>query len=144
MTGGEGRSGGAAEPKDGLVAVVAAVVRRGDRYLLGRRPQAKRHGGMWEFPGGKLHPGEAPSEGLRRELKEELGLACAGHGRPLWSARDPGSPFVIDFLAVDAEGAPAALEHQEVGWFTLEELREMPLAPTDAAFVAVLAGSGRA
>lgn len=120
------------------VPVVAAVVRHGDRYLLGRRPDEKRHGGLWEFPGGKLLDGEDGAEAVRRELDEELGLACRTVGATVWSARDSGSPFVIHFVEVEAEGRPEAREHTEVGWFTLAELREMSLAPTDAAFVDAL------
>lgn len=129
-----GREGGARSP----VPVVAAVIRSEGRYLVGRRPRAKRHGGLWEFPGGKLHEGEDRAEAVRRELAEELGMEGRAAGAPLWSARDPGSPFVIDFVEVEARGEPRPLEHSEVGWFTLEELRTMPLAPTDAAFVAFL------
>jgi 8-oxo-dGTP pyrophosphatase MutT (NUDIX family) len=125
------------------IPVVAAVIRRNGRYLVGRRPEAKRHGGLWEFPGGKLHPEEDPGAAVRRELREELDLVCGRVGDPIWSARDPGSPFVIDFLRVEADGEPVAHEHQEVGWFTMDELREMELAPTDAAFVAFLVDHGR-
>jgi 8-oxo-dGTP pyrophosphatase MutT (NUDIX family) len=53
--------------------VLAAVIRRQDRYLVCRRPAHKRHGGLWEFPGGKLEPGETLLEAARRELREELG-----------------------------------------------------------------------
>jgi mutator protein MutT len=120
------------------IPVVAAVVRHGDRYLLGRRPEEKRHGGLWEFPGGKLHDGEDAAKAVRRELDEELGLACRTIGTTLWSARDPDSPFVIRFVEAEVEGRPEAREHSQVGWFTLEELEGMALAPTDAAFVDAL------
>jgi 8-oxo-dGTP diphosphatase len=52
--------------------VTAAIVVRDGRVLLTKRPEDKRHPGMWEFPGGKVDPGESPEEALRRELKEEL------------------------------------------------------------------------
>ena len=131
-------------PSGEPIPVVAAVVRDGDRFLLGRRPESKRHGGLWEFPGGKLRPGEDTLAGLRRELDEELALRCRGAGAVLWSARDPGSPFVIDFVEAEVEGRVEAREHEAVGWFTVEELRTMPLAPTDAAFVARLDGEAGA
>ena len=57
------------------VEVVAAVLMRDDgRFLLGQRPAGKVHSGYWEFPGGKIERGEAPTAALRRELSEELGI----------------------------------------------------------------------
>jgi 8-oxo-dGTP diphosphatase len=126
------------EPR--LVRVVAAVVQREGRYLLGLRPYAKRHGGLWEFPGGKVHAGESTLDAARRELAEELDLRGVTLGRCLLSVRDEGSQFVIDFHDVEVEGSPTALEHEAVGWFTPDELRSLPLAPADARFAAGLAG----
>ncbi|MEQ9401530.1 MAG: NUDIX domain-containing protein [Longimicrobiales bacterium] len=123
------------------IAVVAAVIVRHGRYLLGRRPEHKRHGGLWEFPGGKVGADESLAEAAARELDEELSVACAGVGAHLWSSGDPGSPYRIEFVEVRIDGEPRALEHTEVGWFTTGELREMPLAPTDRAFVERLARS---
>ena len=57
-----------------LSRVVAAVIERGNRVLLAQRPAAKRHAGLWEFPGGKIEEGEQPRDALRRELEEELGI----------------------------------------------------------------------
>ena len=124
----------------GTVRVVAAVVERRGRYLLGRRPVEKRHGGLWEFPGGKLDPGESVLDGARRELAEELALAVAGVGELLLSVADGKSGFVIDFVEVHGEGDPVALEHEALGWFDPEEMFTMALAPADAAFVRHLLG----
>ncbi len=121
------------------VPVVASVVRRGDRYLLGRRPAAKRHGGLWEFPGGKVLEGESRLEAARRELAEELDLAVVSLGDLLLSVHDEGSPFVIEFFETVAEGTPVAREHTDLGWFGFPELRSLALAPADARFVAHLA-----
>ena len=121
------------------IAVVAAVVRRAGRYLLGRRPEHKRHGGLWEFPGGKLLEGESRLEGARRELAEELGLEVLSLGALLHSVRDPGAPYVIEFVEVEARGEPTAHEHSSVGWFTPAELANLALAPADARFAARLA-----
>jgi 8-oxo-dGTP pyrophosphatase MutT (NUDIX family) len=121
--------------------VVAAVIRRDGRYLVGRRPPAKRHGGLWEFPGGKVLEGESRLDAAARELDEELGLAVISLGRLLFSVEDPGSPFMIEFHETDAAGHPRALEHTELGWFTPAELAEMDLAPADARFVRNLSAS---
>jgi len=117
------------------IRVVAAVIECEARWLVGRRPEGKRHGGLWEFPGGKVDSGETPTEAARRELFEELELQTDELGPFLMAVEDAGSPFVIEFFRVSVSGAPKALEHSEIGWFSIDELRDMPLAPADAAFV---------
>jgi len=120
------------------VRVVAAVVGRDGRYLVGRRPEQKRHGGLWEFPGGKVDPGEDWLAAARRELREELRMDATAVGRVLLEVVDPGSPFLICFVEVEAVGDPDPLEHTSVGWFTPHELSQLPLAPADARFVSLL------
>ncbi len=122
-----------------VVRVVAAVLRREGRYLLGLRPQRKRHGGLWEFPGGKVDPGESTLEAARRELAEELELEVTSVGDLILSVADGRSPFVIDFVDTVALGSPSALEHDELGWFTVDDMLEMRLAPADARFAEHLA-----
>lgn len=122
-------------PHPTTVRVLAAVVRRGDRVLVGRRPAGKRHGGLWEFPGGKLHDGEDDAAAATRELREELALEVTAVGRELFAARDPGSPFLVAFVEVEARGEPRALEHDEVRWASPDELRALALAPADERFV---------
>ena len=120
------------------IPVVAAVVVRDGRYLVGRRPAHKRHGGLWEFPGGKVDVGESMLEAARRELAEELSVSTNGIGRTLFSSRDGDAPFVIHFVEVEIDGEPMPHEHSEVAWFTPSELVRLPLAPADAAFVGEL------
>lgn len=120
------------------IPVIAAVIRRDGRYLVGRRPDDKRHGGLWEFPGGKVDPGEDWLQAAHRELTEELDMSAAAVGEVLLSVHDDGSPFVIHFLEVEAEGDPTPLEHTAVGWFTPDQMAELPLAPADARFVSRL------
>ncbi len=120
------------------VPVVAAVVLRHGRYFVGRRPDHKRHGGLWEFPGGKLDPGETWRDAAARELDEELGLQLVRLGSTLFEVRDPNSVFVIRFVEAEVAGTAVPREHSAVGWFTPVELSTMPLAPSDAAFVATV------
>jgi 8-oxo-dGTP diphosphatase len=117
------------------IRVLAAVIRRDGRMLLCRRPAHKRHGGLWEFPGGKLEPGEDLLAAARRELDEELGLRATSIGDVLFDCHDPGSVFIIEFVEVVVEGEPVAHEHDELRWATAAEAAALPLAPADAAFV---------
>jgi 8-oxo-dGTP diphosphatase len=124
------------------VEVVAAVVRRDQEYLVCLRPAHKRHGGLWEFPGGKLDPGESLAEAARRELHEELAVEVVRVGPVLHRAHDPGSPFTIRFVEVEIRGDPVALEHDALVWAAPDGLLDLPLAPGDRAFVLAVLASG--
>jgi mutator protein MutT len=78
--------------------VLAAVIRKNGKYLICQRPLHKRHGGLWEFPGGKLEPGESLEETIRRELREELAVELKRLGQHLLEFEDPGSQFTICFV----------------------------------------------
>lgn len=122
-------------PQDGtLIRVLAAVISDGDRYLVCRRPAHKRHGGCWEFPGGKLEPGETLLEAARRELKEELGVEVLSAGESSFTSQDPGSPFLIEFVKVEISGFPHVREHDAMRWVEAQELQTLQLAPSDRAF----------
>jgi len=123
------------------VDVLAAVIRDGDRYLVCRRPAEKRHGGLWEFPGGKIQAGESRLQAAARELREELDLRVVQLGETVGSHRDPESPFVVHFVEATVEGSPTALEHEELRWVTAAELRNLSLAPADREFADRLTGS---
>lgn len=126
----EGPPGG--EP---LVRVLAAVIQRQERFLLCQRARHKRHGGLWEFPGGKIEPGESLLHAARRELAEELALETIAAGDVVFRMRDPGSLFVIEFVPVDVTGEPRALEHEALAWVTLADAAALALAPSDRAFI---------
>lgn len=125
-------------PSTAKIRVVAAVVQRADQYLVCQRPAHKRHGGLWEFPGGKLELGETVLQGAHRELHEELGVEVTGVGRQLFSIQDPGSVFEIEFHETLITGTPTCLEHQALAWATVTEMSSMNLAPSDQAFVRFL------
>lgn len=126
--------------REGTVRVLAAVIQDLGRYLVCRRPLHKRHGGLWEFPGGKLEPSESDLDAARRELHEELDLDVTGVGRELLAVHDPGSPFLIAFIEVTVQGTPTCHEHLELRWCTPAELVLLNLAPTDRRFAAELLG----
>jgi len=115
--------------------VIAAVIQRNDQYLLCQRPIHKRHGALWEFPGGKVHDGETDFGAISRELAEELAVRVTHVGETRFSDRDPGSDFVIEFLDVEIEEEPVCHEHDALQWISLGDALELPLAPSDRAFV---------
>jgi len=121
------------------VRVVAAVIRRDRRYLVCERPAHKRHGGLWEFPGGKCEPDESDLDAARRELREELGVDVTRVGAPLHAVRDEGSPFLIVFVPVEIDGEPTPHEHAALRWCAVEELPAIALAPSDRRFAERLA-----
>lgn len=122
--------------------VVACVISDEEgRVLVARRPAHKRHGGLWEFPGGKLHDGETLRDAADRELREELGMHVVD-ADPVaeFMAHDPGSPFRILFLRVVTSGSPVATEHERVAWFEPHGEWSPNFAPADAAYVGFLRG----
>ena len=126
------------------VRVLAAVINRDGRFLICRRPPHKRHGNLWEFPGGKVEVGESDLVAARRELAEELGVVVTTVGAVEFSVHDAGSPFVIEFLRVTIEGEPVCKEHSELAWAVSNELLGYDLAPSDrryAEFLAQAAGA---
>jgi len=124
------------------VRVVAAVIQRDCKLLICLRPADKRHGGLWEFPGGKVNNGETDSKAVARELSEELGVETLFVGAELFSVADAGSVFEICFLQAEIEGEPAPLEHDELAWASPSDLLSYDLAPSDRKFAAFLVGGG--
>lgn len=119
--------------------MVAAALQRADgRWLLHRRPPHKHHGGLWEFPGGKVDPGEVPVNALVRELREELGIGCdASFLSPAHFAQElqgeAGRHTVILLYSLkDWHGTPIALEAGAVvDWFLPEQIAALPRPPLD-------------
>ena len=104
------------------VPVTAAIIEREGRYLVGKR-RAGRFVGKWEFPGGKLEKGETPEEGLRRELREELGVeAVIG---PLFQEvvwpYDHMTVRLLFYRATILSDEPRAIDHSELRWASLED-----------------------
>lgn len=117
--------------------VVACVIQDGSgRVLVGRRPGHKRHGGLWEFPGGKVRHGETLAQAADRELGEELGVRVTDAAdTPDYVRADPDSGFRILFLRVQIEGEPEELEHEALAWVHPAEVSGETYAPADAAFL---------
>lgn len=122
------------------VDVALGILRRGDRCFLQRRdPAAAVLPGLWEFPGGKVQPGESPEAALRRELREELEWEAEGlDALEVHRHAYPGREVVLHpFL-----GAGAGLLRTSLawGWFTLAEARRLPVPEANHRLLEALAG----
>lgn len=121
--------------------VVAAIIRGPDgRILLSQRPPHKHKGGCWEFPGGKVEPGEALDDALARELEEELGLHASAC-RPFMTIEHhyPELSVRLCFREVTAfEGRPVGREGQPVQWFAPEELTALAFPEANQPVVKAL------
>lgn len=121
--------------------VLAGVMRdASERVLLAQRLPGKHLAGMWEFPGGKLEPGEAPFEALARELREELGVTVQ-HAVPLIRVpcRRPERDLLLDAWVTDRwEGTPQSLEGQALQWLLAAAIDPSMLAPADRAILQAL------
>ncbi len=134
-----------AEPAAGrvLLVVACALVDPDGRVLLARRPEGKPMAGLWEFPGGKVHPGETPEAALIRELKEELGIGAEASclapftfaSHPLGGDRHLLMPL---YLCRRWEGAVRAREGQALAWVRPQRLRDYAMPPADKPLVAML------
>lgn len=120
-----------------MIEVVAGVLHRDGRVLIAKRPAHKRHGGLWEFPGGKIESGEDAHMALVRELREELGIEIAASA-PLVSVRDGHIALHARRVEVFA-GEPQALEHDQVVWAQPRELLRFAMPPVDRPVRARLA-----
>ncbi len=123
------------------IEVAAGIIWRGDRFLAAKRPEGKPRAGFWEFPGGKREHGESMEETLHRELREELGIACASVMPWRTFSHDyPEMTVILHFMHVtEFFGEPAPHDGQELRWITPEEARLLPFLPADEGIVAVIA-----
>ncbi|WP_299817857.1 (deoxy)nucleoside triphosphate pyrophosphohydrolase [uncultured Jannaschia sp.] len=124
-----------------LVSAVALVDPDG-RVLLAQRPPGKSMAGLWEFPGGKVEPGETPEAALIRELQEELGIdTWASCLAPLTFASHAYETFHLLmplFVCRKWHGRPAAREEQVLKWVRPGNLKDFPMPPADVPLVPVL------
>jgi 8-oxo-dGTP diphosphatase len=121
-----------------MLQVVAAIIERDGRILICRRKPEQSHALKWEFPGGKVEPGETPEQGLTRELEEELGIrGAAGDEITRYEYAYPGkNPILLIFFRVTAFlGEPENLVFHEMRWETPGRLAEFDFVEGDRDFL---------
>jgi 8-oxo-dGTP diphosphatase len=126
-----------------VVTVVAVVLLDADnRVLLAQRPEGKAMAGLWEFPGGKINPGETPEAALIRELDEELGVDIrASCLAPLTFASHAYETFHLLmplYVCRSWRGKPTPREGQKLAWVAPRRLRDYPMPPADIPLIPVL------
>jgi len=125
-----------------LLVAAVALVDADRRVLIAQRPEGKALAGLWEFPGGKIEPGENPEQALIRELEEELGIstksACLA---PLSFASHSYETFHLLmplYVCRKWQGTPVAREHAALKWVRPQALRDYPMPPADEPLIAAL------
>jgi 8-oxo-dGTP diphosphatase len=122
--------------------VVAALVREGGRILMSRRRPDQAMPNLWEFPGGKVEPGEHPEAALIREVREELGceIAVEGIHEVVFHAYEEFDLYMLVYASRISSGAPRAIEVAEVAWVEAAALPALDLLPADYPLARKLAG----
>jgi 8-oxo-dGTP diphosphatase len=121
-----------------MVQVVAAIIQRDGRVLIGQRQPDQSHPLKWEFPGGKVEPGETPQQALTRELEEELAIRNArGPEITRYEFTYPDKPPIalIFYRVAEFEGEPQNLIYREMRWEARAELRTFDFVEGDRDFI---------
>jgi len=129
-------------PKKLLLVVACALVDTDGRILLAQRPEGKSMAGLWEFPGGKVEPGETPEQTVIRELHEELGIvtrvACLAPLTFASHAYDDFHLLMPLFICRRFEGIPQGREGQALKWVRAKALRDYPMPAADEPLIPFL------
>ena len=125
-----------------VLVVACALVDPDGRVLMAQRPEGKHLAGLWEFPGGKVAPGETPEAALIRELAEELGISThASCLAPLTFVSHAYETFHLLmplYVCRRWQGEPVGREGQPLRWVRPQRLRELPMPPADLPLIAPL------
>ncbi|MCR9072691.1 MAG: (deoxy)nucleoside triphosphate pyrophosphohydrolase [Alphaproteobacteria bacterium] len=125
-----------------VLVVAVALVDVDGRVLIAKRPEGKKLAGLWEFPGGKVDPGETPEAALIRELREELGIdtheSCLAPLTFASHAYDDFHLLMPLYVCRRWQGDVARREHADLAWVRPVRLRDYPMPPADAPLVAMI------
>ena len=120
-----------------MLEVVAALLRRGEKFLICRRPMHKARGGQWEFAGGKVELGETKQQAIIREIREELSLTISA-GEVAAETVHAYPDLTVHLSLLEAEILSGELnqnEHSDIAWITLRDVHKYDLCPADRALV---------
>lgn len=130
------------EPRRLVLVVAAVLIDANNRILLARRPEGKTLAGLWEFPGGKMEPGEAPEVSLIRELREELGIdasrACLAPFTFVSHSYEKFDLLMPIYLCRQWQGHPEGREGQKLAWVEACDLDQYPMPPADIPVIPFL------
>jgi 8-oxo-dGTP diphosphatase len=117
-----------------IINVVCAIIEKDGRILAARRSDAQPHGGFWEFPGGKIDPGEDENAAIIREIREELGITVSVKKRlsPVTFNYPDKTVTLIPFICAAGPKTPRPLEHAEIRWVDESEAQGLSWLPPDA------------
>ncbi|EGD29171.1 mutator MutT protein [Streptococcus sanguinis SK72] len=123
-----------------IIHVVAAAIEKDGEIFCAQRPENKSLGGLWEFPGGKLEPGETPEEALVREIQEELNstIEILSYINEASYDYDFGTVIMKTYHAKLISGNLELLEHQNSTWLAPQDLKTLDWAPVDRPAVELL------
>ena len=120
-----------------VVEVVAALIRREDKFLICQRPENKARGLLWEFVGGKVEAGESKAEALKRECREELNIAIEV-GEIFAEVTHRYSDITVHLTLFNAgisDGEPQKLEHEDIRWIKPSQIPQYDFCPADKVFL---------
>ena len=133
---------------DMLLVSAVALIDRDGRVLMAQRPEGKPMAGLWEFPGGKIEPGETPETALIRELDEELGintaasclapLSFASHSYSASKNRAAFHLLMMLYVCRRWQGRPQPIEGGALKWVRPQQLRDYPMPEADIPLIAAL------
>ncbi|CCX38322.1 mutator mutT protein [Clostridium sp. CAG:1013] len=127
-----------------MIEVVAALIWKGNQFMICQRPAHKARGLLWEFVGGKVEPGETKEQALVRECREELAVTVQV-GKVFMEVTHEYPDLTVHltlFHASIQEGAPQLLEHNDIRWITVEEIDQYSFCPADEVILERLKGEG--
>jgi mutator protein MutT len=119
-----------------VITVVAAVIEEDDAFLVTRRPEGVHLAGMWEFPGGKIHPSETHADALQREIREELGAGIDVHELVFETTHVyPDRTVALFFYRCVLRERPRPLLGQEMRWVQRPDLPSLGFPPADEELI---------
>ena len=124
-----------------ITEVVAALIRRGERFMICQHPAHKARGLLWEFVGGKVESGETKEEALIRECREELAITLTV-GEAFMDVTHEYPDLTVHLTLFDAtiaEGEPQRLEHNDIRWITPAEIGSYDFCPADVEILKEIA-----